>query len=209
MVDTKTTALVELTSEDVNNDFIICVDVSDTTMNASGSTKKIRPINFIGSLTGWGAYQDTQYPSGSPFSVSALIDTKIPNNAGVRLEQELPKDVGVNGFYNSSTQKILCNKAGDGLSITYEFFVDRQSGSGSFTVTTWFEIGGSIPDLYKRTASHRGAGRQSLTATTMVYCLDTWLANGADFYINSDVDINIDSIRYIIHRTHAGRGSYS
>lgn len=208
MTDTKTTDLTELTSEDIDNDYIICVDTSDTTMSASGTTKKIKPINFIGALTGWGDYQDSQYTSGSPFAVAASTDTKIPNNAGTRLEQELPQDFGVHGFYNSTTQKILCAKAGDGMAITYEMFIDRQSGSGSFNVETWFDIGGAIPDLYKHTQALRGSGRQSVARSTNVYCLDTWLANGADLYINSDVAINVDTIRFIVHRLHAGRGTY-
>jgi len=49
MADTKITALTALTAADPANDVIPIVDVSDTTMAASGTTKKITPNQILGS----------------------------------------------------------------------------------------------------------------------------------------------------------------
>ena len=48
MADTKITALTALTGADPANDVIPIVDVSDTTMAASGTTKKISVNNILG-----------------------------------------------------------------------------------------------------------------------------------------------------------------
>jgi len=48
MADTKITALTALTAADPANDVIPIVDVSDTTMAASGTTKKISVNNILG-----------------------------------------------------------------------------------------------------------------------------------------------------------------
>ena len=48
MADTKITALTALTGADPENDVIPIVDVSDTTMAASGTTKKISVNNILG-----------------------------------------------------------------------------------------------------------------------------------------------------------------
>lgn len=193
-------------------DLFIGVDVSDTgtglDKDASGKTVKFQYQEILG-FTGWGDYVDGQYTSGSPFAIAALTDTLLPNNAATRREQDVPLDAdATHGLYNSSTGKILTPSAGDGMIITCEAFIDRQSGNGAFNLTTWFDIGGSIPDLYKRTIGLKGSGAQSITWTTAVYCLDTWLANGAEVYVNSEVAINVYGIRFIVHRIHKGRGTY-
>jgi len=49
MADTKITALTALTAADPANDVLPIVDVSDTTMAASGTTKKISINNILAS----------------------------------------------------------------------------------------------------------------------------------------------------------------
>lgn len=46
MTATKITSLVEVTGVDPTNDFMVVVDVSDTTMAITGSTKKVKPYNI-------------------------------------------------------------------------------------------------------------------------------------------------------------------
>lgn len=42
----KITDLIEVTGVDVSSDYLVIVDVSDTTMAGSGSTKKVKPYNL-------------------------------------------------------------------------------------------------------------------------------------------------------------------
>jgi len=46
MAATKITSLVEVTGVDPTNDYMVVVDVSDTTMAITGSTKKVQPYNL-------------------------------------------------------------------------------------------------------------------------------------------------------------------
>jgi len=48
MADTKITALTALTAADPASDVLPIVDISDTTMAASGTTKKISVNNILG-----------------------------------------------------------------------------------------------------------------------------------------------------------------
>ena len=137
-------------------------------------------VSTIG-LTGWADYTDGEHSTGSPQSISADTDTIITNDASTKREQELPFDVP-GGLYNGATDKIL-GRAGDGLIITEEFKIRRASGSGSFNLQAWFDIGGAIPPLYVRTFNLPGAGEQNITFSTFAYTLDTWESNGADLVV--------------------------
>ena len=154
--------------------------------------------------SGWADYTDGTYTQVSPFAVAALTDTVIPNDAASIRAQELPTDYA-SGFYNAGK---FIGLAGDDQLITIEARVERQSGSGAYNVDLWFDIGGGITDLYRRTISLRGSGANYLSFTTAVFTLDTWAANGGEIYINSDVAINIYDIRFVIHRLHKGVGTY-
>ena len=154
--------------------------------------------------SGWGDYVDTQYTSVSPFSVAANTSAVIPNNKGTVREQELPADY-VDGFYDAGKINGL---AGDGLLVTVEAKVERQSGSGAYNVDVWFDIGNGITNLYRRTIGLKGSGVNYLTFTTAVYTLDTWQSNGGEIYINSEIGVNIHDVRFVIHRLHKGFGTY-
>lgn len=69
MADTKITALTALTAADPANDVIPIVDVSDTTMAASGTTKKISVNNILGA-------------SGTATLASATITGALTLSAG-------------------------------------------------------------------------------------------------------------------------------
>lgn len=98
--------------------------------------------------------------------------------------------------------------AGDGVMITVEFLIRRASGSGDFDMTTFFDIGGVIPPLYTRTLSLPGTGERAVTFSTAAYTLDTWVTNGADWFINTSVATEVWGKRLVVHRIHRGFGTY-
>jgi hypothetical protein len=157
--------------------------------------------------TGWAEYRDTEYSTGSPQAISADTWTVIENNAGSTRLQELPLDRPT-GFYTAVGDKIV-GYAGDGYSITADYIIRRTTGSGSFAITTAFNIGNITPiRLYARTELLAGTAEQFLTTTTGAYSLDTWVANGAKFEITSSVAAEVFGVRYVIHRHHRGQGTY-
>ena len=151
--------------------------------------------------SGWGAYDDTAYTSGSPFSVSAATDTLLPNNRGGVIETQKPTDVTT--FYSGS---VINGQDGDTMSITLDMKVVPTS-AGTETVEIWFDIGGTVGELYRRILTFpKGNGIiRPISYSVSVYSLDTWAANGATVYIRGNNTLDVYDIRYIVSRTHKAR----
>lgn len=150
--------------------------------------------------SGWADYADTAYSSGSPFAVSADTDTVVPNNAGTVVDTYKPRDV--TSFYDGT---VITGRQGDHLSITLDMKLLPTSASTTY-FEIWFDIGGAVGELYRRIISFpKGSGViRPLTATTGVYTLDTWEANGATVFCRSNGPVSIYDIRYVIARNHRG-----
>lgn len=151
--------------------------------------------------SGWGDYVDTIYTEGSPFLVLADIDTVLPNNKGITIESQKPTDVLT--FYNGST---ITGRNGDGVLMTIDCKL-IPTGAGTSTVEIWFDIGGTIGELYRRiTTFPKGVGVvRPLNFTVSGYTLGTWEANGATVYIRANGAMSVYDIRYLITRTHKAR----
>ena len=148
--------------------------------------------------TGWADYQDTQYSDGSPFSVSANTDTVLPNNAGNVVDSQKPSDVTT--FYDGS---VITGRNGDGIAITVDLVATPTSASAT-NVEIWFDIGGSVGELYRRILTFpKGSGvARAINFSVAGYTLNTWEANGATVYIRSNGPVNVYGMRYVITRTH-------
>lgn len=152
-------------------------------------------------LTGWGAYNDTTYTSGSPFSILADTDTVLPNNNGSTITSQVPSDITT--FYDGS---VITGRNGDGLLITIDM-VAQPTEVSTTSLELWFDIGGAVGELYRRIVTFpKGNGvDRPINFTTNVYTLDTWEANGATVYVNANGTCDIFDIRYVIARTHKAR----
>jgi len=75
--------------------------------------------------TGWASYVDTQYSSGSPFSVTSSTDTVIPNNAATIVEPQKPSDI--DEFYFSGSIDVS--------SVSGTFAVDETITGGTSGAT--------------------------------------------------------------------------
>ena len=149
---------------------------------------------------GWADYNDTQYTSGSPLSLTANTNTALLNNAGSTIKTYLPE--GVTDLYDVATQKVL-GREGDAYIITTEYkAVPTQAGTTY--IETWFDIGGAVGELYRQISSFpKGQGQvRNITTSTLVYTLDTWEANGASLFIRSNRTANVYDIRYVIARVY-------
>ena len=148
--------------------------------------------------TGWGAYNDTQYTSGSPLSLVADTDTLLPNNAGSVIETQKPSDIDT--FYDGY---VITGRAGDGLLITVDLIATPTSVAAT-SIELWFDIGGAVGELYRRIVTFpKGNGvPRPINFSTSAYTLDTWEANGATAYVRADGPVDIYNIRYVLTRTH-------
>ena len=122
MADTKITALTALTAADPANDVLPIVDVSDTTMAASGTTKKISVNNILGC-------------SGTATLASATITGDLTVDTSTLKVDSANNRVGI---VNASPSFALdVNGAGSGVSAR----ISSGSGTG-FRFDTTRNVGG-------------------------------------------------------------------
>ena len=151
-------------------------------------------------LTGWGAYTDTQYTAGSPFSLAANTDTVLPNNKGSIIETHKPLDVVT--FYDGS---VITGRNGDGLSLTLELKATPASGTNTY-LEIWLDIGSGTAPVYPHTIPFvKGLTTYNLNVSYSAYTLSTWEANGAIVKVRSNTNCTIHGIRYILTRTSKAR----
>ena len=151
--------------------------------------------------SGWASYVDTQYTSGSPFSLAANTDTVLPNNAGGGPRSQLPLDVA--DFYSGG---LITGRSGDGLDAMF-YFKSVPTAANQW-LDIWFDIGGAVGELYRQTfAFPRGAGveRGILYALPSAYTLDTFESNGGTVYVRSNAIATIYDINFNFDRGHRAR----
>ena len=123
MADTKITALTALTAADPANDVIPIVDVSDTTMAASGTTKKISVNNILSSSpTASGALTVTGLVTAGSATITGdlTVDTNV-----LKVDSTLNKvGIGVATLTGLST----LNVAGD-IALTSDLVVKNSGGT--------------------------------------------------------------------------------
>jgi len=151
--------------------------------------------------TGWATYTDTTYSVGSPLTVIADTDTVLVNNAGSKIESQIPTDV--TSFYDGS---VITGRNGDNIDLMI-YFKATPSAINQY-LDIWIDIGGSVGELYRHTFSFpRGSGveRGVLYSIPSGYTLDTWEANGATVYIRTDASLTLYGTTFNIDRSHKAR----
>lgn len=147
--------------------------------------------------TGWVAYTDSQYTSGSPLSLvggDPLVN--LPNNSGSILDTFKPSDISQ--LYDGS---VITGRVGDGINLTISFAV-RPTTAQPTRITTVPDIGGGVGEIedYKNDILF-GKGQnvvQRYLSSYNAYTLDTWEENGATMKIQADQNCEIFGIRYLI-----------
>lgn len=154
----------------------------------------------IAEASGWGRYIDTQYTSGSPFAVTPNTDVPLPNNAGTKIETQLPGDV--TSFYNPTTKKIFGREGNSGL-LTVDITIVPTNSSTRY-MDVWLNLGGAFPKVFTQTISFpKGANEpHSIVFNCGYYVGATWAANGAQIYVRSDNTASVYGIGYTLQRTH-------
>lgn len=155
--------------------------------------------------SGWADYTDSTYTTGSPLSISAGVDTVIPNDGVTVRDQELPGDL--TELWNAAGNYVP-GRAGDSYIVLVEFTIRRASGTSDFSFTNFLDIGGAVPPLYKSKRTVNGTEDSDIFYAPPVYTLDTWATNGGQTKINCSVAAEIYGIRHVVHRLHRGQGTY-
>lgn len=151
-------------------------------------------------VTGWASYNDTLHTVGSPQNIALNTDTVLTNNAGNVIDPQKPADVTT--FWDETTNKIT-GRNGDSLDVMI-YFKAVPSAQNQW-VDVWFDIGGTIGELYRQTFSFpQGAGvpRGIVYALPSAYTLGTWEANGATVYVRSNATLSIYNKVFNFDRSH-------
>ena len=152
-------------------------------------------------ITGWGSYVDTvNVDLGTAQVITADTDTILTNNAGSKIETQLPAHVTT--FYDSSTNKIT-GRNGDNLDAMIYFKAYPSSVNQYMDI--WIDIGGVIGELYRQTFNFpKGASieRGILYSLPSAYTLGTWEANGGTIYVRSNAELSIYGKNYNFDLSH-------
>lgn len=155
----------------------------------------------IQEVSGWARYRDTQYTNANRFSVSSAGSVILPNNAGAKIETDLP--VGLTSLYNASTGKILGEDGSSGI-LTVDLVLIPTSSSTTY-VDMWLDLGGSLTNVFPQTVTFAKGNNQAhnVVYTVGFYVGSTWEANGARVMIQTPDSLAVHSIGYtvqVIHR---------
>lgn len=156
--------------------------------------------------TGWASYGDSVHTSVSPLVIAEGATAVITNNAANVINSQLP--IGVSSFYDGVTNKITPENSGDAymLRIDFSAFTSTQSG----LATLELDIGAPQNEILRRGFTFpKGAGlanKIDVSTSTLIYTLDTFIANGGSIELRSDVgSTSIYDITFIISRVHKAR----
>mgnify|MGYP001585522617 CR=1 FL=1 len=157
--------------------------------------------------TGWAQYVDGEYTSGSPLAVNnAKVQLTIDTTVGTGSKEETYLPSGVDEFWDETSNTIQAQKAGDAYTVRVNFTGD-PGGVDDFGEII-FDIGDGSPDIpiATRTIVFAKATATSVSTTTSLFSLATFIANGCKIYFDttgSGDSIDVYDISVVITRTHS------
>lgn len=150
--------------------------------------------------TGWAEYEDTQYNTVSPFRVASGSDVVVPNNAAEFTDVELPGLVST--FYDEINQRITANKIGDGMGVRVSFKAKPTQSNTIMDLS--LDVGGTSGKIYRHREMLFSAGVEQPVNLSIspIYAMDDFFNNGGQVKINTDQDVDIYDIVFVISRYH-------
>lgn len=167
--------------------------------NAQSTVNEV--ATYTSNLLGWAEYRDTQYTESTKLTVpNGGAQTKVPNNAGFKIETHLPS--GVTELYDSVGGVITPVASGDSYMIRVRFKAQPSAVNAHMTMT--IDIGGAIGEIDSRVLTFpKGTSAHQFSTSSLVYSLDTFVANGAEVYLSPSDNVDIWDISFVISRVTA------
>ena len=201
MTDKRIADLPSLVSPE-NVDELVCVDVSDTTSSAQGTTKKITIQNLFNKTNffGWANYSDSQYTAVSPLPISSGTRTLITNNTGGTSTNETYLNEAASLWNNDALQPVAI---GDTYDVRISFYCTPATNDQDITLDLDIGTGGSPIKIYEETRRMlKGAGQvNSFVFAIPIFALDTFFINGGRFYITPSSNITLYGTTIFITKT--------
>jgi head-tail adaptor len=175
-------------------ELLVAAGDDGTTIDISG----LSPIpDALTTYTGWAAYTHT----GAAQTLADGVKVALVNNAGAKIESQMPADVGT--LYNGA---VITGRVGDSIMVGIEFTFTPSDGVAS-SLSVNIDIGGAIGELYaEEFPITNGSGvPHRISYHPPAYTLNTWEANGGTVEVMADGPGVITLTRYVIHRLHKAR----
>ncbi len=167
-------------------------------------TVSVPTVTTVSGATGWASYKDNQYTEQNPFRLLAGVETVLPNNAGIVLEDQLP--VGVPRFYDAATQKLIADRSGDGMN--YQFVMLARPTVANAKIDFGVDIGGSFGKIFNSNytvAVDAGVVDKVYIPVAGGYAGDTFFQNGGQVKVTASQDVDVWGMTYIPSRYHQAR----
>jgi|GEM_PF-2629148 len=148
---------------------------------------------------GWIQVKDSTYPDILSPLLLGTTRTALPNNAGSSITVAQPSLNPI--VWNGTTGKFEPDNEGDCYSILIQFSASPLVNIANLQLD--LDIGGAFGVIWdKAIRLTEGAGVVSrISETITLYTLDTFVANGGQFFLTSDVAVNIFDVNIVIQRT--------
>lgn len=152
---------------------------------------------------GYAVYTDTEYTLENPFVIPNGQRLKIPNNAVVKNDTNLPFDMVK--LFDETTQKLVSINENDEFSIRIRFDTFTTSNTGYAEID--LDIGGSLGSIMNIPVFFpRGAGQNNVrkfSEMSKYFTGSTFISNGGELFIESvRGNTNIFNISFYISRTY-------
>jgi hypothetical protein len=220
MADTKITALTALTAADPANDVIPIVDVSDTTMAASGTTKKISVNNILGA-SGTATLASATITGNLTVQTNALFVNSANNNVGlgtltptgasgraleiyggagqsrIALKNDATGSASTDGSQIALVGSQLVIQNREASEITFETNNSERYRLDSTGIATWSNVGGVAGTAMTLNSTGLGVGT---SPTSKLSLLDT------SPRINFVTSAGLDITGYIYNAIDVGSG---
>ena len=162
--------------------------------NVSAIASNVSAIELLRAQTGWAAYEDDQYDSGSPLALAATTTTVLPNNGAVSSVGQAPVT-----FYSGGE---IVGYLDTSIHIVISFKI--VPAPGMQWIDIWLDAGGSSTELYRQTLTlPKGNVEQDMLYTIPVASMGAdWDANNAEVKVYGQSTADIYDIKFGFGMSH-------
>lgn len=154
---------------------------------------KLRRI--INETHGWANYTDNQYTSGSPRTINNTRAQITINGLGTGTNTNYAP-LNTTWWSNNTFMPVV---VGESYVLRLSFKAVPSSPNDQFDVELQIDTGNLV--YVQSIEMIKGAGAEHLYSLTVpVYCLDTFLANGGKFFINTSDNIDFYDFSILVQR---------
>lgn len=172
--------------------------------DVSGTTQYVEAGNLQDKYHGWIQVSDNTYTVGSPKAITGGVRTKLDISADSVIESQAPVGTTAATFWDNTNKKMLTENSGDAYIVRLNATIDPATTNTYFTLE--LDIGGSQGAILSRTQSlSKGSAIDTYSTTNLIYALGTFAANGGEFYITPNNNIDIYDMSLVIARTHRAK----